>query len=281
MIYLFQDDIKQLINQRILPLMKKQAFEAAVHAGMDAAGTVAYARGIFETYHYGKRNEVRLPLEDPFGELDFTAFWFLLFPYETDNGNPVAPDQGAIRLIVDHRGLTEKQIRSLSFIRTLRNDLEHNTPKHRCILPAHRDLFYVDEEKVFRYIYREAEDSEGQKIIHDDISDLIADAAAPLEPEIYLYAESVKNTIHKKLNERAAAAGSRSTVSADSDRFQAYIAPVLAWRERHRSDIQHFDQFAWFRAPIGMPLEGKAPWADLNDDLENLPWPSRTGGQNA
>ncbi|MCR4711857.1 MAG: hypothetical protein K5707_06105, partial [Clostridia bacterium] len=240
---------------------------------------IAYAQDIFTAHHYSNMKDLRFPPENPLGELDFTAFWFLLFPYDKgDDATAQAegtPSGGAMDCLRQYLGIPDPVALKLFRLRSLRNKLEHNTPYFYCLLPEHRKLFHVDENDIFRYQYPEREAWEGQQILHDDALAIIADTIAPLDPGIYQAAEEVKARIHEDLRQLAVSGDqSTPTPSVEATRFSNYLNSILSFRAEYDNETRRFNKFEFLRAPIGAPLEGPAPWAELGEDLAALPWPS-------
>lgn len=59
----------------------------------------------------------------------------------------------------------------------------------------------------------------------------------------------------------------------DSD-ISAY-ADLISETEAIRGECLRIHRMDFLEAPLGYPLSGAAPWADVVTDLEDLPWPSQ------
>ena len=150
------------------------------------------------------------PEHDPFSLFDFSAMWYLLFPYEmTDTGKRNEP-AGAGEILRDTKCLTDLQYSRLRSLRTLRSFINVDQPDIRFIKPEHLSFFFEEGQKhmvpsgktftSYTLACRGIDPEEAKIILHMDIIDYIAEAIQPLDPSAKDKAETEKrNTLNKLL----------------------------------------------------------------------------------
>ena len=267
------DNIANLYMRRELPVMLRQEY------GENWMND--FVHPIMRHYeYYGNQT---FPEEAPLSTLDLSAMWFLLFPYEkTGNGN-INHFNGAGEIVKTIKGLDDRQYRNLRAVRTLRNSFEHNDPSIQFVKPEHKNNFHEElrlmtqkdgtqKEKMI-LVYDIDDAFEGQLIIHTDAIDFLTRAIQPLDSKVLTLSQNEKQKIIEKLKEQISL---HQDVYGETDiekklRMQKYRETIEESRSFYTGKAAYYE---WVREPVGEPLQTPVPWAQLNIDLDTLPWPS-------
>ena len=224
--------------------------------------------------------------DDPIKDYDISAFWFLLFPFSSEEEFTLS--QGAAVCFQEAKGLSDEQVKMLESLRTLRNSLVHGKVRMRFIKPEHRNDFHSEEEikddgKIVVVYYDGADPLQGQKIVHMDALDYIADAFSPISPAVRTIVARKKEEISRQIEENQSLLlelgeqKAQNDQSANSDALmvnQQNYAKYLDVLNSCRVQYQRLSNEEWSKAPIGEPLELPMKWANLLNEMETLPWPS-------
>lgn len=200
----------------------------------------------------------------PLEVMDLTALFFLLLPYSKDPQVVFKTDLAAE--VAEYFHLDEAYCkRKLRRLREIRNNAIHDDCDKDEIL-AHT---ICDDSGLFD----DADGDDGENVMLDpefllsgvqekkwlnDIEKILKNFRPSFQLEAYRI--QLNQLIAEKKNE-------------DSD-ISAY-ADLISETEAIRGECLRIHRMDFLEAPLGYPLSGAAPWADVVTDLEDLPWPSQ------
>ncbi|MCR4855015.1 MAG: hypothetical protein K5908_02485 [Erysipelotrichaceae bacterium] len=265
-------DVASVIDQLATPLVL-DVLPSILYKYEGADWYQRYVPPIMKKYKdYGRLYEKTIT------DYDLTAAWFLLFPFETVNGEFYRLE-GAGVYFQKEKGLNEDQMRKLESMRTLRNSVAHGNAKMRFIAREHQHLFHIDEQikeleegesNVQAVVYDGDDPNDAQRILHADALDYIEDAFRALNPNVSKIVQEERERIMKRLllmSDPLSGNIKRSKIHTQN------YAQFQGMMQELRKQYSHIGNYPWTNAPIGEPIDLPLPWANRLNDLEDLPWP--------
>lgn len=250
--YEYPEIITRALNKVVVPTIRTLLMDALASC-MTNEGIYNYVNGIMKEYKY--YDKVILSSADPIGSItDFTALWFLLFPYietnEMDNkGKKVLKSTmgAADEYLIPYLSLSDKQRSQFLLLRKLRN------------AAAHGDK-------------REITDIKPECATESGALNLIEELMKPLNTDIGIELKPIREDLKRLQNKKTDSSDfTLEKINAEKQKRQnIYLNMLTQARKLYAHSRYHQYTFE----PIGQVFEGRAPWADSTDFISELEWPS-------
>ena len=248
--YEFGGIIKDALDKVAVPTVKTALKQSMSH--MSTYEVYNYVDGILRGFDFYKEGMVQNT--DPVGGInDFTALWFLLFPFKKNSGygDSVFEDlEGAAdRYLVPRYALNDKQRFCLTYLRRIRNVATHNDGKQK-LTERNPEL---DTEK--------------------GALEFIAMALHPFDANIADKMREYHTELEQKIKRSNASAGSTDAYDQQKQqRLNTFVNKIAL--DRREYAYHKTREYPCMAAPIGKPLEGRAPWMIRGLLDRELIWPS-------
>lgn len=252
--YEFGSIIKDALDKVALPVMKR-SLQQALSSCLPPGEIYGYVHGIMTNYKF--YNGEALNKADPVGGFtDFTALWFLLFPYKEGGNDAEAAayeelEGAADRYLIPYFSLTSSHRFMLSYLRRIRNVCAHNEGKQR-ITEKNPEL--VDEYGALGFIEK-----------------ALAPLDANVSEKLREYRDELEQKIQKHQNKPETAA---IYDNEKQRRLNIYVSKME--QDRKIYAFQRTREHPYMAAPIGKPYEGTPPWTESDAFVTRLRWPSRS-----
>lgn len=240
----YRSVIIDAITDKVEPLLRKW-IAAAMNGCFSDNWYDAYARAVMD--HYSEKEKIERHIEQgisPADAMDFTALLFLLFPYRESDSGKVTEEDGAFSRVMMFYGAGEDLEYGLRRLRRIRNCAVHDS----C------DPSFKSDDPSLQAGLQE-------KKWLDEIEDIMHG----ISPSFQLnhYREVIQQLIREGSENRK------------EDAFDILIEET----ESIRQECRRIWRFEFMDAPLARPLTGAAPWAEAEDDLSLLSWPSQAAAE--
>ena len=222
-----------------LPVMKKAA-QGALNKRLSAEDGYRYVVNIMQNYKDYKKTVI--PADDPLARMDMTALWFFLYPFNKEESDDIA---GAMEeYVAAYCGLSKNDVRKISLLRNLRNAVVHKNPE------------------LITNIRRDCGDDLGAIAF-------IEQALVPLDATVPQKIAPIRAAIREKLKSNAAD-GELTDEERIRQQQEERLREYRNMLNTLRKDYSYMKGWDFAKAPIGMPIIGPAPWAETEDDIEDI-----------
>ena len=241
---LYVDIVKKALDQEALPILK-EAVDTALTERFGEEWYAYFARAIMEGY--GEFKSVDAFVSGGKGKtidaFDINAICYLVMPYDKDLKMYL---DGAMPMLEEKFGL-EANPERLKRIRTIQNNVSRKKLDVDMPEDEMSAMFGAQEKKWLLDIEKTLKEFKPECSLADYLKQLD---------------EAVSGEVEKNRQKKEA-------VSKRPDAQEVREAYTGIW------------QFAFSDAPLGKPILGSAPWANENEELKNLPWPSEAEQRKA